>query len=222
MPDTPTTVYALEVSIPAAAEDDLAAVAFLDTSPHRALPDVDGTAGLGGLHDRPKAVNGVCSYHRFAHIDGRIPADPAQYVRRRPEVPETQGHGMDRTELGTFCSPPNGTTRCTLPLPSSSASTACGCPKRAVRPSRTSPSNAATRRWRSWAKVTGVPILCRKDGQHLDRRTAHRWVASIGRRADWVRCIRTCCGPGSSWPPSTPLRDVQLAARRADPRTTTI
>jgi integrase len=38
-------------------------------------------------------------------------------------------------------------------------------------------------------------------------------------------CIRTCCGRGSSWPPSTarvPLRDVQLAARHADPRTTTI
>jgi hypothetical protein len=27
------------------------------------------------------------------------------------------------------------------------------------------------------------PILCRKDGQRLDRRTAHRWVRSIGRRA---------------------------------------
>jgi integrase len=27
------------------------------------------------------------------------------------------------------------------------------------------------------------PILRRKDGQRLDRRTAHRWVRSIGRRA---------------------------------------
>ena len=43
----------------------------------------------------------MCGYYRFADIDGRIPANPAQYVRR-PKVPETQGHGMDRTELGTF------------------------------------------------------------------------------------------------------------------------
>lgn len=28
------------------------------------------------------------------------------------------------------------------------------------------------------------PILQRHDGQHLDRRTAHRWVRSIGKRAE--------------------------------------
>jgi integrase/recombinase XerD len=27
------------------------------------------------------------------------------------------------------------------------------------------------------------PIICRQDGQRLDRRTAHRWVRSIGKRA---------------------------------------
>jgi integrase len=48
-----------------------------------------------------RRLSTVCGYYRFAHIDGRIPANPAQYVRR-PKVPETQGHGMDRTELGTF------------------------------------------------------------------------------------------------------------------------
>jgi integrase len=69
------------------------------------------------------------------------------------------------------------------------------------------------------------PILRRRDGQRLDRRTAHRWVHSIGRRA----------GLGSVHPhmlraafimaaldAGVPLRDVQLAARHADPRTTTI
>src|SRR5215203_4471976 len=38
---------------------------------------------------------------RFAHIDGRISANPAQYVRR-PKVQPRDGHGMDRAELGTF------------------------------------------------------------------------------------------------------------------------
>jgi Phage integrase family len=69
------------------------------------------------------------------------------------------------------------------------------------------------------------PILLRRDSQRLDRRTAHRWVRSIGKRA----------GLGSVHPhmlraafimaaldAGVPLRDVQIAARHADPRTTTI
>jgi integrase/recombinase XerD len=69
------------------------------------------------------------------------------------------------------------------------------------------------------------PILTRSDGQRLDRRTAHRWVRSIGKKA----------GIGSVHPhmlraafimaaldAGVTLRDVQLAARHADPRTTTI
>jgi integrase len=69
------------------------------------------------------------------------------------------------------------------------------------------------------------PILVRHDGARLDRRTAHRWVRSIGRRA----------GIGAVHPhmlraafimaaldAGVPLRDVQLAARHSDPRTTTI
>ena len=69
------------------------------------------------------------------------------------------------------------------------------------------------------------PILRRRDNQRLDRRTAHRWVRAIGKRA----------GLGSVHPhmlraafimaaldAGVPLRDVQIAARHADPRTTTI
>lgn len=69
------------------------------------------------------------------------------------------------------------------------------------------------------------PILLRHDGQRLDRRTAHRWVRSIGKRA----------GLGSVHPhmlraafimaaldDGVPLREVQIAARHADPRTTTV
>ena len=43
----------------------------------------------------------VCGLYCFAHIDGRIGSNPAQYVRR-PKVLPSQGHGMDRTELGRF------------------------------------------------------------------------------------------------------------------------
>jgi site-specific recombinase XerD len=69
------------------------------------------------------------------------------------------------------------------------------------------------------------PILQRRDGQRLDRRTAHRWVRSIGKRAGLglvhphmlrAAFIMAALDAG------VPLRDVQLAARHADPRTTTI
>jgi site-specific recombinase XerD len=43
----------------------------------------------------------VCGLYRFAHIDGGSGSNPAQYVRR-PKVHPSQGHGMDRTELGRF------------------------------------------------------------------------------------------------------------------------
>jgi integrase/recombinase XerD len=65
----------------------------------------------------------------------------------------------------------------------------------------------------------------RRDGQRLDRRTAHRWVRSIGKRAGLgvvhphmlrAAFIMAALDAG------VPLRDVQLAARHADPRTTTI
>jgi integrase/recombinase XerD len=61
------------------------------------------------------------------------------------------------------------------------------------------------------------PILRRRDGHRLDRRTAHRWVRSIGKRA----------GLGSVHPhmlraafimaaldAGVPLRDVQIYDRR--------
>jgi integrase/recombinase XerD len=68
-------------------------------------------------------------------------------------------------------------------------------------------------------------ILVRYDGERLDRRTAHRWVRSIGKRAGLgavhphmlrAAFIMAALDAG------VPLRDVQLAARHADPRTTTI
>ena len=69
------------------------------------------------------------------------------------------------------------------------------------------------------------PILHRRDGKRLDRRTAHRWVRSIGKKAGLgivhphmlrAAFIMAALDAG------VPLRDVQLAARHADPRTTTI
>ena len=48
-----------------------------------------------------RRLSTVCGFYRFAHIDGRIRPNPAQYVRR-PKVQPAEGHGMDRGELGPF------------------------------------------------------------------------------------------------------------------------
>jgi len=48
-----------------------------------------------------RRLSTVCGFYRFAHIDGRITSNPAQYVRR-PKVHPSEGRGLDRAELGRF------------------------------------------------------------------------------------------------------------------------
>jgi integrase/recombinase XerD len=64
---------------------------------HRAWMDERGLAA--STVDR--RLSAVCGYSRFAHLDGRITCNPAQYVRRRRAYPSTQ-RGMDRGELAAF------------------------------------------------------------------------------------------------------------------------
>jgi hypothetical protein len=109
-----------------------------------------------------RRLSTLCGSYRFAHIDGRIGSNPAQYVRR---------------------------PQCTHPTPAAS----------------TAPSSARS---------------CFTAEQY-DR--DHAALAASGPVS--VPCILRCCGRRSSWPPLMPvslLRDVQIAARHADPRTTTI
>ena len=46
-----------------------------------------------------RRLSTICGFYRFAHIDGRIGANPAQYVRS-PKVYPSEGRGLDRGELG--------------------------------------------------------------------------------------------------------------------------
>jgi integrase/recombinase XerD len=48
-----------------------------------------------------RRLSTVCGFYRFAHIDGRITSNPAQYVRR-PWVHPSNGRGLERSELGVF------------------------------------------------------------------------------------------------------------------------
>jgi integrase len=68
------------------------------------------------------------------------------------------------------------------------------------------------------------PIL-RQDGRRLDRRTAHRWVQAIGKRAGLGLAHPHMLRAGfimAALDAGVPLREVQLAARHSDPRTTTV
>ena len=194
-----------------------------------------------------RRLSTVCGYFRFAHIDGRIPSNPAQYVRR-PKVQPIERHGMDRGELGRFLFTAEHFDRdhaalaVLLGLNGLRVSEACATNiedlgfERGHRTLRILgkgnkpamiplvPRTARTIDLAVGERCQG-PILRRQDNQRLDRRTAHRWVRSIGKRAGLgivhphmlrAAFIMAALDAG------VPLRDVQLAARHADPRTTTI
>jgi integrase/recombinase XerD len=194
-----------------------------------------------------RRLSTVCGFYRFAHIDGRIPSNPAQYVRR-PKVQPSEGHGMDRGELGAFlftaerCDRDHAALAVLLGLNGLRVSEACGTNiedlgfQRGHRTLRIlgKGNKPATiplvpRAARTIDLAVGErhqgPILRRQDGERLDRRTAHRWVRSIGRRAGLGAVHPHMLRAGfimAALDAGVPLRDVQIAARHADPRTTTI
>jgi integrase/recombinase XerD len=189
----------------------------------------------------------VCGYYRFAHLDGRIATNPAQYVRR-PKVQPSASRGMDRGELARFLftaeqyDHAHAGLAVLLGLNGLRVSEACSTDiadlafehghrtlriigkgnKPAIMP--LAPRTARTIDLAIGERVAG-PILRRHDGQRLDRRTAHRWVRSIGKRAGLGHVhphMLRAAFIMAALDAGVPLREVQLAARHADPRTTTI
>jgi integrase/recombinase XerD len=189
-----------------------------------------------------RRLSTVCGFYRFAHIDGRIRSNPAQYVRR-PQVHPSEARGLGRSELGVFLftaeqyDPAYVALAVLLGLNGLRVSEACATNvedlgiERGHRTLRimSKGNKPATvplvpRTARTIDLAVGErhdgPILRRRDGNRLDRRTAHRWVRAIGKRA----------GLGAVHPhmlraafimaaldARVPLRDVQIAARHADP-----
>ncbi len=152
-----------------------------------------------------RRLSTICGYYRFAHIDGRISANPAQYVRR-PKVHPSESRGLDRGELGTFLLTAERYDRDHAPLAvllglnGLRVSEACatnaedlgfdrGHRTRRIIGKGNKPAviPLVPRVARTIDLVLGerseCPILHHRDGERLDRRTAHRWVRSIGRRA---------------------------------------
>jgi integrase/recombinase XerD len=186
----------------------------------------------------------VCGFYRFAHIDGRVATNPAQYVRR-PKVQPNEGHGMNRAELGTFLFTGERFDR-------AHAALAVLLGLRVSEACATNIQDLGFQRGHRTLRIVGKgnkpatiplvprtartidlaigerhegPILRRRDDERLDRRTAHRWVRSIGKRAGLGSVHPHMLRAGfimAALNAGVPLRDVQIAARHADPRTTTI
>jgi integrase/recombinase XerD len=194
-----------------------------------------------------RRLSTVCGFYRFAHIDGRIASNPAQYVRR-PPVHASDARGLDRSELGVFLftaelyDHAHSALAVLLGLNGLRVSEACATNiedlgierghrtlrivgkgnKPAVIP--LVPRTARTVDLAIGERREG-PILRRRDGERLDRRTAHRWVRSIGKRAGLGAVhphMLRAAFITAALDAGVPLRGVQLAARQADLRTTTI
>lgn len=194
-----------------------------------------------------RRLSTVCGFYRFAHIDGLIASNPAQYVRR-PQVHTSDARGLDRSELGVFlftaeqCGRNHAALAVLLGLNGLRVSEACATNVEDLgferghrtlkilgkgnKPAATPlvPRTARTIDLAIGERHDG-PILCRRDGQRLVRRTAHRWVRSIGKRAGLGHVhphMLRAAFIMAALDAGVPLRDVQIAARHADPRTTTI
>ncbi|HEX4820783.1 MAG TPA: tyrosine-type recombinase/integrase [Acidimicrobiales bacterium] len=228
-----------------AADSNLAVLAA--TRPHIELYRtwMEGHGLAASTIDR--RLSTVCGFYRFAHIDGRIASNPARYVRR-PQVHPSNARGLDRSELGVFLFTAEQYDRdhaalaVLLGLNGLRVSEACATNIEDLGIERGHRTLAIVGKGNKPATIPLVPrtartidlavgercegaILRRRDGARLDRRTAHRWVRSIGKRAGLgavhphmlrAAFIMAALDAG------VPLQDVQIAARHADPRTTTI
>ena len=186
-----------------------------------------------------RRLSTICGFYRFAHIDGRIPSNPAQYARR-PKVYPSEGRGLDRGELGTFLftaeryDPDHPALAVLLGLNGLRVSEACATDAedlgfdrghRTLRIIGKGNKPAVIPLVHRVARTVDLgercegPILHRHDGQRLDRRTAHRWIRSIGKRAglgivhphmlralsSWRHSMRGFRSVTSRSPPDTPI-----------------
>ncbi len=184
----------------------------------------------------------ICPHRRADRLQ------PAQYVRR-PTVHRPEGRGLDRSDLGRFLFAAehfdhvHGALAVLLGLNGLRVSEACGSNvedlglERGRRTLRimgkgSKPAviplvpRAARMIDLAVGERTQGPILRRASGERLDRahrpplgslhRTAGRTGARPPAHASRAAFIMAALDAG------VPLRDVQLAARPADPRTTTV
>ena len=195
-----------------------------------------------------KRISTVTGFYRFAHIDGLIGADPTKHVRRPKIEPESTTLGLDRSELGAFIYSAEAigvhehALACLLGLLGLRISEALGVnieDLSAVRGHRIVriigkgrkpavvplPPRVARSVDQCAGERTEGPLLRSSTGAPMERSCAARMVRRICRRAGITKHITPHSLRHSfitaALDAGVPLRDVQIAARHADPRTTT-
>ena len=219
-----------------------------DPAPHRAVPRGDGGTRPGGVDDRSAPVDGVrllpVRPHRRPHRRRTPPstcADPRS-TRRTPRA-------WTAASSACSCSPPSTSTDAhaalavLLGLNGLRVSEACATNIEDLGFERGHRTLRILGKGNKPAMIPLVPRTARTDRPGR-RRTQRRTDPAPPRRRNASTAApptagsdrsasepgsapstRTCCAPRSSWPPSTPASRYatsRLAARHADPRTTTI
>ena len=192
----------------------------------------------------------VKNFYSICELDGLIQRNPATHVRLpRVYRDETKTLGLDRLELGAILAqsrtggdPRRWALVVMLGILGLRVSEACAVQiedfgdeqqghvvlrlvGKGGKPA-TMPLPVPVLRALQSAKGDRLsgPLLTRDDGQQLDRRTAARWVKALAKRAGITKRISPHSLRHSmvtnALDAGVPLRDVQVAARHSDPRTT--
>jgi integrase/recombinase XerD len=195
-------------------------------------------------------MHGVRGFFRFAHVDGLIAADPAVYARLpRVQRDESRTQGLDRLELIRFLqvaqtiSVHHGALAYLLGINALRASEAAAVHiehyadtlrghrvlhllgkgnKPATMP-LTVPVLRVLEACRG-QRTSGPLVLRPVSGKPIDRRDAYRMVTRIATTAQIPRHISPHslrhAAITNALDAGVPLRDAQILARHADPRTT--
>jgi len=195
-------------------------------------------------------MHAVRGYFRFAHIDGLIGSDPAVYARLpKVHRDESRTHGLDRLELIRFLqvaqtlSVHHGALAYLLGINALRASEAAavkiedyadtlrghrvlhlvGKGNKPVTMPMTVPVLRVLEACQG-QRTCGPLVLRPVSGQPIDRRDAYRMVARIAKAAGIPRHISPHslrhAAITNALDAGVPLRDAQILARHADPRTT--
>jgi site-specific recombinase XerD len=195
-----------------------------------------------------RRLSTVAGFYRTCVIDGILDHSPADYVRRPKIDTESATLGLDRMELSAFIacgqasSPTDHALACLLGLLGLRIAEACSIDiedlsterghrtvtilgkgsKLAVIPLPPRVGRAVDQ---AAAGRTSGPLLLTRSGNRMNRHAATRIVVRLAKAAGVTKHISPHSLRHSfitaALDAGVPLRDVQIAARHADPRTTT-
>ena len=195
-----------------------------------------------------RRISTVAGFYAIAVVDGLIEHSPAEHVRRPKIDAESTTLGLDRTELAAFIaqgsagSPTDHALACVLGILGLRVSEACSLniedlsterghrtirfigkgSKAALMP--LPPRVARTLDLVAGERQSG-PLLLTRAGNRLNRHAATRIVRRLAKGAGITKRISPHSLRHSfitaALDAGVSLRDVQIAARHADPRTTT-